>query len=104
VKTLQLHGIRLALSAFLNTENCCAVSSTAWSAMWLRGVPNARMGFSSWILQTKAKNAFTTGGMAIVLYRDYAWWTPLIYVSLKAEIGCEQRQLWIHPNTCVNMM
>lgn len=27
-----------------------------------------------------------------------------IYVSLKAEIGCEQRQLWIHPHTCVNIM
>jgi hypothetical protein len=49
--------------------------------MWLRGVPNARMGFSSWILQTKTKNAFTTGGMAIVLHRDYAWWTRSMSLS-----------------------
>ena len=30
--------------ATANMESvCCAVSSAAWSAMWLRGVPKARM-------------------------------------------------------------
>ena len=48
----------------------------------------------------KQTNTFITGGMTIVLHRDYAWWTPLIYVSLKkAEIGCEQGQLCTNPST-----